>query len=136
MPMVGFGTWKLPNGMTEDIVYESIKVGYRHIDCAAVYGNEVEVGRGINRAINENIVTREELFITSKLWNTYHRREHVKPALLRSLKDLDLKYLDLYLMHYPLSLKYVDPAVAYPALFYYEPKGEKEEIIMDKVPII
>jgi D-xylose reductase len=58
-PLVGFGTWKLPNEITEDIVYEAIKVGYRHIDCAAVYGNEVEVGRGINKAINDNIVRRE-----------------------------------------------------------------------------
>lgn len=103
--------------MTERVVYEAIKAGYRTIDCAACYGNEVEVGRGINRALSENIVKREDLWVTSKLWNTFHRKEYVKPAIERTLKDLGLDYLDLYLVHWPIPLKYVDPSVAYPTNF-------------------
>lgn len=73
MPLIGFGTWKIKNEQAEEVVYNAIKNGYRLIDCASVYGNEVEVGRGIKKAIDEKIVKREDLFITSKLWNTNHR---------------------------------------------------------------
>lgn len=72
-----------------------------------VYGNEKETGDGIKRAFDEGICTREDLFVTSKLWNTYHKQEHVEPACRRSLEDLGLDYVDLYEMHFPISLKYV-----------------------------
>ena len=90
MPMVGFGTWKLPNNVSQDIIYNCIKAGYKLIDGAGVYGNEVEVGKGIHKAIDEKIITRDDIFVTSKLWSTFHKPEHVKAACLRTLKDLNL----------------------------------------------
>lgn len=76
------------------------------IDCAPVYQNEKEVGKGINKALKEKIVKRENLFITSKLWNTNHRPEHVRPACESTLKNMGLEYLDLLLMHFPVALKH------------------------------
>ena len=73
MPLIGFGTWKLDKEKSVDVIYNAIKMGYRHIDCAAVYCNQVEAGKGIKKAIDEGIVSRKDLFITSKLWNAYHR---------------------------------------------------------------
>jgi D-xylose reductase len=95
IPDFGLGTWKIPKNIAEKTVYDTIKIGVRHIDCACDYGNEVEVGHGINRAIADGIVTRSDLFITSKLWNTYHSPEHVEPAVRKSLQDLGLTYVDL-----------------------------------------
>ena len=73
MPLVGFGIWKIPKDASAETVYTAIKNGYRLIDSACDYGNEKEAGEGIKKAIDEGICTREELFITSKLWNTYHK---------------------------------------------------------------
>ena len=80
MPQVGFGFWLLPKDITANIGYEAIKAGYRCFDEACDYGNEKECGEGLKKAIDEGIVKREDMFITSKLWNTYHRKEHVKAA--------------------------------------------------------
>lgn len=107
MPMVGFGTWKVEKEHCAETVYQAIKAGYRLLDCACDYGNEVQVGEGIARAISDKLITRKDLFITSKLWNTYHRKEHVEEACLKTLKDLNLEYVDLYLIHFPISLKFV-----------------------------
>mmetsp|Transcript_44916 Transcript_44916/g.145913 ORF Transcript_44916/g.145913 Transcript_44916/m.145913 type:complete len:118 (-) Transcript_44916:1131-1484(-) len=88
MPVVGLGLWKVPRETTADAVVDAIKAGYRHFDCACDYGNEAEVGKGLRRAFAEGLVTREQLWVTTKLWNTYHAPEHVLPALRRSLSDL------------------------------------------------
>jgi len=101
MPILGLGTWKSKSGEVERAVEHAIKSGYRHIDCAACYGNEVEVGAGIKAGG----VARSELFITSKLWNNKHHPEDVEAACKKSLADLGLDYLDLYLVHWPVAFE-------------------------------
>ncbi|KAJ7505270.1 Aldo keto reductase [Mycena galericulata] len=119
MPLVGLGTWKasiaagsIPKPECADTVYTAIKMGYRLFD--GDYGNEKELGEGIRRALSEGLVKREELFITSKLWNTFHAKEHVKAVATKQLADWGLDYFDLFLVHFPIALKYVDPAERYP----------------------
>lgn len=120
MPLVGFGLWKVENDKAADLVQTAIKAGVRLFDGAADYGNEPGVGDGLKAAIDRKLVKREELFITSKLWNTFHAKEHVKEAAKRSLADLKLDYFDLYLIHFPIAQKYVDPKVRYPPGFLDE----------------
>jgi alcohol dehydrogenase (NADP+) len=105
LPIIGLGTWKSAPGEVYTAVREAIRIGYRHIDCASFYGNEVEVGNAIRDAIKDGQVTRKELWITSKLWSNDHGRDRVAVALGKSLKDLGLNYLDLYLIHWPIPLK-------------------------------
>jgi len=81
MPAFGLGTWKSNPGIVKQAVITAIEIGYRHIHCAAIYGNESEVGDGIQHCISSGLVKREELWITSKLWNNSHHKDHVKPAL-------------------------------------------------------
>lgn len=111
MPLLGLGTWKSDPGQVYAAVREAIRLGYRHVDGASIYGNEPEVGQAIRDAIDDGEVTRSELWITSKLWSNSHGRENVEPALRRSLQDLGLDYLDLYLIHWPVSIR---PGVAFP----------------------
>ncbi|KAH8812446.1 putative NAD(P)H-dependent D-xylose reductase xyl1 [Xylogone sp. PMI_703] len=122
MPIIGHGLWKIPRAKTADHVYNAIKAGYRLFDGACDYGNEVEAGQGIVRAIKEGIVKREDLFIVTKLWNTFHENERVEPACRKQLEDWGLEYFDLYVMHFPISLKYVDPAVRYPPEWFHDGK--------------
>ena len=106
MPILGLGTWKSKPGEVRQAVYWAIEAGYRHLDCAAIYQNEFEVGQGITDAIGDGLVKRKDLFVTSKLWNDSHRHEDVRPALEKSLNLLCLDYLDLYLVHWPIAFKH------------------------------
>ena len=105
MPEIGLGTWKAPTGkVTVEAVKAAIECGYTHIDCAAIYGNEKEVGLGIK----ESNVDRKNLFITSKLWNDVRGYQETIDAFNKTLDDLQLDYLDLYLIHWPRPMKYHD----------------------------
>jgi D-xylose reductase len=132
---VGLGLWKLPKSDCADIVYNAIKLGYRQLDSACDYGNEVEVGKGITRAISEGVCTREELKITSKLWNTYHAKEHVELALEKSLTDLGLTYLDAYLIHFPIAQPFVPLETRYPPEWIFDPESETPEMITAPIPL-
>jgi len=105
IPCVGFGTWQMPDGKTGvDIVRTALDAGYRHIDTAAAYGNEKSVGI----AIRESGIPREEIFVTSKLWNDDHGYENTLVAFERTMEELSLSYLDLYLIHWPNPWRYRD----------------------------
>lgn len=102
---IGLGTWKSRPGDVGRAVESAIELGYRHIDCAAIYLNESEIGQAIQNCIRKGVVKRGELWITSKLWNNAHRQTEVVPALKKTLTDLQLDYLDLYLIHWPVAIK-------------------------------
>lgn len=123
-PVIGLGTWQSKPGEVEAAVVAALEAGYSHIDCAYIYGNEKEVGKGIHSVVSSGKVKREDLFITSKLWNTRHNPADVKPSLKESLENLGLDYLDLYLIHWPISFK------AGPDTF---PKDEAGNLIYDNV---
>ncbi|XP_066445440.1 aldo-keto reductase family 1 member C23-like protein [Eleutherodactylus coqui] len=108
IPLIGFGTYapeEFPKVLAEDATKVAIEVGYRHIDCAYVYGNEPDVGRAIREKIADGVVKREDVFYTGKLWNTFHTPDLVRPALEASLQDLQLDYMDLFIIHTPLEMK-------------------------------
>lgn len=105
IPAFGLGTWKSPKGEVREAVKEALKVGYRQIDAAWIYQNEQEVGQGLGESIEAGVVSREEIFVTSKLWNTFHAPEDVEKGCQETLDALGLDYLDLYLMHWPIAFK-------------------------------
>ena len=135
MPAVGLGLWKIDADAVAEAVYRAIKVGYRHLDSASDYGNEKQVGEGIAKAIADGLCSREDLWVTSKLWNTYHRQEHVEAACRRSMDDLGLDYIDLYLVHFPIALSYVDFNHRYPAEWIHDPSAENPGMELDAVPL-
>eukprot|EP01100_Stratorugosa_tubuloviscum_P000825 TRINITY_DN1185_c0_g2_i1.p1 TRINITY_DN1185_c0_g2~~TRINITY_DN1185_c0_g2_i1.p1 ORF type:complete len:317 (-),score=180.36 TRINITY_DN1185_c0_g2_i1:83-1033(-) len=124
MPLFGLGTWLSKPNEVRDAVKFALENGYRHIDCAWVYQNEHEVGQALNEYLNSTTAAakREDIFITSKLWCNSHRPEFVKPAIEATLKALQLNYIDLYLIHWPMAFQ---PGTE---LF---PRGEDNKFIGD-----
>ncbi|PIA57208.1 hypothetical protein AQUCO_00600144v1 [Aquilegia coerulea] len=104
MSLTGLGVWRMEEKLIKNVILNAIKIGYRHFDCAAKYQNEAEVGEALAEAFDTGLVKREDIFITIKLWNFDHR--HVLEACKDSLKKLQLDYLDLYLVHYPIVTKH------------------------------
>lgn len=125
IPALGLGTWQAAPGDVYRAVKTALQLGYRHIDCAFIYGNEAEIGRALAEALADGLVQREELWITSKLWNNSHALGHVRPALQKTLASLQLDYLDLYLIHWPVALK---PDVMIP-------RAAHELISLDVLPL-
>lgn len=111
MPALGLGTWKSEPGVVGAAVSAALQTGYRHFDCAPIYGNETEIGAALDAALRAGTIRREDLWITSKLWNSEHGRDRVVPALKQTLRDLRLEYLDLYLVHWPIPIR---PGIAFP----------------------
>lgn len=107
IPALGLGTWQSTVGEVGEVVRNAIEIGYRLFDCAWLYSNEKEIGEGLRSKIREGTVKREELFIVTKLWNTFHHEEDVVPACKESLKNFGLDYVDCYLMHWPCAQKSV-----------------------------
>ena len=135
MPAVGLGFWKVEQTAAAALTVEAVKIGYRLLDCASDYGNEANVGDGIAEVARLGLCKREELWVTSKLWNTNHRPEHVKLAVKKSLRDLKLEYLDLYLIHFPIALQYVPFETRYPAGWFADPNAAQPRMVPDSVPI-
>jgi D-xylose reductase len=116
------------------LVREAVRVGYRHLDSACDYGNEPAVGEGIRLALADGL-KRDELWVTSKLWNTYHAPEHVRPACERTLRDLGLSHLDLYLVHFPIALAFVPFEERYPPGWFHDPANPAAGMKPDPVPL-
>eukprot|EP01041_Mallomonas_annulata_P001685 gene1685-3258_t len=135
IPSVGLGTWKIPKSSASSLVFNAILGGIRHFDCACDYGNEREVGEGIKKAIDDGVCSRSDLFITSKLWNTYHAKQHVEQACKKSLEEMSLSYFDSYLIHFPIAQRFVPFEVRYPPEWVFDPSCENPIIELDRVPI-
>lgn len=135
LPALGLGLWKVDGSAAPGLIEEAVRAGWRHFDCASDYGNEAEVGVGLQKALKSGGVRREDLWVTSKLWNTNHAAAHVREACERSLRDLKLDYLDLYLIHFPIALEYVPPAKRYPAGWFFDPDAAQPRMKPVRVPI-
>ncbi|KAH8681516.1 NAD(P)H-dependent D-xylose reductase [Xylariales sp. PMI_506] len=128
IPIVGFGIWKVPRESCADIVYNAIKLGYRHFDGAWDYTNSAEAGQGTA------LVKREELFITSKLWNNYHKREHALQMAKLEVEAWGLDYLDLFLIHFPIAQEFIPfEELRWPC--FWSDKEQTKVTPLAKVPI-
>jgi diketogulonate reductase-like aldo/keto reductase len=103
IPVLGLGTWKSEPDKVGTAVKTALNEGCRHIDCAAIYGNEPEIGQVFDKVFSAGEISREDVFVTSKLWNTEHHPDNVEVACKQTLKDLQLDYLDMYLMHWGIA---------------------------------
>lgn len=133
-PAVGLGLWKIERNRTAAIVEEAIRTGYRHLDAACDYGNEAEAGEGLRAALASGVCRRDEVWVTSKLWNTYHHPLHVRRAAERSIADLGVERLDLYLVHFPIALRYVPFEERYPPGWIHDPAAATPRMEMVRVP--
>lgn len=122
MPAIGLGTWQSEKGQVREAVKVALQSGYRHIDAAWIYGNENEVGEGMK----DSGVPRKDVWLTSKLWNAFHRPQDVEGALDQSLKRLGTDYLDLYLMHFPVAF-----GVPEDGRIRALPKGPDKKVLVD-----
>ncbi|KAJ1657202.1 hypothetical protein IWQ61_003353 [Dispira simplex] len=123
MPAIGLGTWRASPGEMDQIIGEAWNAGYRHIDCSPLYGNEREIGTALKRTR----VVRDQLWLTSKLWNTEHHPDHVGLACEKNLHDLQVDYLDLYLMHWSLAFEHGQDQI---------PRDVQGNVKLANVPII
>ena len=123
MPALGFGTLIPDAAVTTSATRDALKAGYRHLDCAERYRNEREVGEALRIGIAAGGIAREDIFVTTKLWNSNHRPERVEPAFEASLGRLGLDYLDLYLIHTPFAFQPGDEQ---------DPRDENGDVIYDK----
>ena len=105
IPVIGLGTWKSNVGEVYQAVRWALKLGYKHFDCASIYNNQQEIGQAFTDAFREDNLKREDIFVTSKLWNDSHYPQDVLPELKQTLKELKLDYIDLWLMHWPIAQK-------------------------------
>ncbi len=135
VPSVGLGTWKIPDAVLPDLIPAAVDLGYRHFDCACDYGNEAAVGEGLKRVFSSGACSRDDLWITSKLWNTYHHPDHVRAACERDLADLGLDELDLYLIHFPVTLAFVPFAERYPPGWVFDPAAKRPAMKPARVPL-
>ena len=123
MPALGFGTLIPDPVVTISATKDALEAGFRHFDCAERYGNEREVGQALQAGLAAGGIAREEIFVTTKLWNTNHRPERVEPAFQASLERLQLAYLDLYLSHTPFAFQPGDN---------YDPRDAEGNVIYDR----
>lgn len=133
MPTIGLGTWKSKQDeVGQAIEYAILECGYRHIDCAPIYLNEKEIGISFKKIFGNKIRNREDVFITSKLWNTEHSKNDVRKACETTLADLNLEYLDLYLMHWGIA---IPPNITNPKGRMTEQLDENGILITEKISI-
>ena len=123
MPALGFGTLIPDAAVTISATRDALEAGFRHFDCAERYGNEREVGEALQAGLAAGGIAREDIFVTTKLWNTNHRPERVEPAFEASLDRLGLNYLDLYLIHTPFAFQPGDDQ---------DPRDQNGNVIYDR----